>query len=227
MLCVGKTTLLKSKATSLARAGESVTYIFMGGSGKTEAVMSIANKIDFAYNPNITVLSQQDVEEKYRKEHPWWPSVPSPLSLLKFYIEKEKPGHLMVDEVHLKIKGPDDETSSLLKTLPALLPSTSSFLWLALHSSPLTDFTKGNLPKDELDNWRSSLTPTFTIPTLKHNLRNCNEVARVRGIDAGTTLSSGQSTALPTAPAFRPLPTLPPTPVCLPLHLPVHSTSSS
>ena len=54
----GKTTLLKSKATSLARAGESVTYIFMGGSGKTEAVMSIANKIDFANNPNITVLSQ-------------------------------------------------------------------------------------------------------------------------------------------------------------------------
>ena len=127
----------------------------------------------------------------------------------------------MVDEVHLQIKGPDDETSSLLKTLPALLPSTSSFIWLALHSSPLTDFTKGNLPKDELDNWRSSLTPTFAIPTLKHNLRNCNEVARVRGIDAGTTLSSGQSTALPTAPAFRPLPTLPPTPVCLPLFLPL------
>ena len=130
--------MLKSKTTSLARAGESVTYIFMGGSGKTEAVMSIANKIDFANNPNITVLSQQDLEEKYREEHPWWPSVPSPLSLIKFYIEKEKPKHLMVDEVPLKIngvivKGVDDETSSLLKTLPALLPSSSSFLWLALH----------------------------------------------------------------------------------------------
>ena len=93
--------MLKSKATSLARAGESVTYIFMGGSGKTEAVMSIANKIDFANNPNITVLSQQDLEEKYREEHPWWPSVPSPLFLIKFYIEKEKPKHLMVDEVPL------------------------------------------------------------------------------------------------------------------------------
>ena len=86
--------MLKSKATSLARAGESVTYIFMGGSGKTEAVMSIANKIDFANNPNITVLSKQDLEEKYREEHPRWPSVPSPLSLIKFYIEKEKPDHL-------------------------------------------------------------------------------------------------------------------------------------
>ena len=94
--------MLKSKATGLARAGESVTYIFMGGSGKTEAVMSIANKIDFANNPNITVLSQQDLEEKYREEHPWWPSVPSPLFLIKFYIEKEKPKHLMVDEVPLE-----------------------------------------------------------------------------------------------------------------------------
>ena len=128
---------MKSKATSLARAGESVTYIFMGGSGETEAVMSIANKIDFAKYPNITVLSQQDLEEKYREEHPGQ-EVPSPLFLTKFYIEKEKPKHLMVDEVPLKIngvivKGVDDETSSLLKTLPALLPSSSSFLWLALH----------------------------------------------------------------------------------------------
>ena len=88
MLCVGKTTLLKSKATSLARAGESVTYIFMGGSGKTEVVMNIANKIDFANNPNITVLSQQDLEEKYREEHPWWPSVPSPLFLLNVDLEE-------------------------------------------------------------------------------------------------------------------------------------------
>ena len=93
---------MKSKAASLARAGESVTYIFMGGSGKTEAVMSIANKIDFANNPNITVLSQQDLEEKYREEHPWCPWLPSPLSLAKFYIEKEKPQHMMVDEVPLE-----------------------------------------------------------------------------------------------------------------------------
>ena len=107
-----------------------MTYIFMGGSGKTEAVMSIANRIDFANNPNITVLSQQDLEEKYREEHPWWPSLPSPPSLIKFYTEKEKPDHLMVDEVPLEI---NDETSSLLKTLPGLLPSSSSFLWLALH----------------------------------------------------------------------------------------------
>ncbi len=182
---------MKSKATSLARAGESVTYIFMGGSGKTEAVMSIANKIDFANNPNITVLSQQDLEEKYRDEHPGQ-EVAFPLSLIKFYIEKEKPKHLMVDEVPLEIngvivKGVDDKTSSLLKTLPALLPSSSSFLWLALHSSPLTDNPPGlnpnpkTLSKEKLKNWRSSLTPTFTIPTLKHNLRNSNEVASIRG----------------------------------------------
>ena len=61
--------------------------------------MSIANKLDFAKYPAITVLSQQDLEEKYKKEHPWHPWIPSPLSLLKFYIEKEKPQHVMVDEV--------------------------------------------------------------------------------------------------------------------------------
>ena len=83
---------MKSKAASLAQAGELVTFIFLGGSGKTEAVMSIANKLDF--DPTITVLSQQDLEEM----HPWRPWTPSPLSLLKFFIEKEKPQHVMVDE---------------------------------------------------------------------------------------------------------------------------------
>ena len=114
-ICAGKTTLLKSKAASLARAGKSVTFIFMGGSGKTEAVMSIANKLDFAKYPNITVLSQQDLEEKYREEHPWrpWLPNPSPLSLLKFYIEKEKPEHLMVDEVPF-----EKSTWKQLLTLP-------------------------------------------------------------------------------------------------------------
>ena len=87
MFCAGKATLLKSKA------GESVTFIFLGGSGNTEAVMNIANRVDFAkYPKNITVLSQQDLEEKYRQVHPGQ-EVPSPLSLVKFYIEKEKPKH--------------------------------------------------------------------------------------------------------------------------------------
>ena len=94
--------MLKSKATSLARAGESVTYIFMGGSGKTEAVMSIANKLNFDQYTNITVLSHQDLKEKYRQENYWRPWTPSPLSLLKFYIEREKPKHVMVDEVPLE-----------------------------------------------------------------------------------------------------------------------------
>ena len=69
VVCAGKTTLLKSKAASLAQAGELVTLIFMGGSGETEAVMSIANKLDFdpIKYPTITVLSQQDLEEKYRR----------------------------------------------------------------------------------------------------------------------------------------------------------------
>ena len=64
--------------------------------------MNIANHLDFANYPNITVLSQQDLEEQYKQVHPWrpWsPWVPSPLSLVKFYIEKEKPQHVMVDEL--------------------------------------------------------------------------------------------------------------------------------
>ena len=92
---------MKSKAVSLAQAGESVTFIFLGGSGKTEAVMSIANRIDFAKYPDITVLSQQDLEEKYRQTNPGQ-KVPSPLSLVKFYIEKEKPRNLIVDELPLE-----------------------------------------------------------------------------------------------------------------------------
>jgi len=57
---------------------------------------------------------------------------------------------------------------------------------------------------------------------VKHNLRNSHEVASVRG---SFTPNFPQSEALPTAPAPRPLPTLPPTPVCLPIHLPLYSNS--
>ena len=266
--------------------------------------MSIANKLDFAKYPNVTVLSQQDLEEKYRQEHPWRPWLPSPLSLLKFFIEKEKPQHLMVDEVPFEKSTwkqlltlltwictklmTDDfglmvflifcaiwfplcffallfglvfglwsllwglllvttlgvllawlfvgakvnplslyKTGSLLNSLPSLLSSSSSssFLWLALHSSPLTDHSESGatLSKEKLENWRRRLSPTFSIPTLKNNLRNSNEVASVSGL--GGAFNSPQSIALPTAPAPRPLPTLPPTPVCLPILLPIHSTS--
>ena len=88
--------MLKSKAVSLARSGESVSYIVMGGSEKTESVMSIATRLHFAQNhPAIKVMSQQELTKFYWSFHPsWWsrwPITPSPLSLLKFYIEKKKP----------------------------------------------------------------------------------------------------------------------------------------
>ena len=258
--------------------------------------MSIANKFDFAKYPTITVLSQQDLEEKYRQEHPSWsPWLPSPLSLVKFYIEKEKPQHVMVDEapfekstwkqlltlqiwifhklvsffgqmgflllvaIWILLAFPPllyggfwwavitlgvlltwffaeyvvnpfslDKTGSLLDSLHPLLPSSSSFLWLAMHSSPLTDNTgggRGNLSKEKLNNWRSRWTTTFTIPTLKHNLRNSHEVAKVTGLEGRVTFYSSQTKALPTAPAPRPLPTLPSTPFCQPTLLHLYSTS--
>ena len=121
-----------------------------------------------------------------------------------------------------------DKTGSLLNSLLTPLSSpSSSFFWLAMHSSSLTDKsavdTQDTLSKEKLDNWRSRWRTTFTIPTLKHNLRNSPEVASVKGLVGGITFFSSE--ALPTAPASRPLPTLPPTPVCLPIYLPLYSTS--
>ena len=73
----GKTTLLKSKAVSLARSGESVSYIVMGGSEKTESVMSIATRLDFAQyhsainnQGHIKVISQQELTKFYWSFHP-------------------------------------------------------------------------------------------------------------------------------------------------------------
>ena len=266
--------------------------------------MNIANHLDFAKYPSITVLSQQDLKEKYRQVNPWRPWAPSPLSLVKFYIEKEKPQHVMVDElpfeksswkqllrvqtwilakllwrfglmgftIHFAIwfllclppllwgglwgvaipfgilliltiwffvglvVNPInlDKTGFILTSLPALLPP-SSFFWLALHSSPFTDRldTASPLSEKKLESWKGKLTLSFEIPGLKQNLRNSREVASTKGpfgeafdkLINAATLYTSQSKALPTAPAPRPLPTLPPTPVFLPIHLPIHSTS--
>ena len=96
---------------SLAKQGKAVTFVFFGGSGRTEAVMSIATKLDFAQYPNITVLSQQDLENHYRESHPWrlWlPSplsllwLPSPLSLLERYLSEVQTENVMVDEAPME-----------------------------------------------------------------------------------------------------------------------------
>ena len=58
--------MLKSKAVSLARTAESVSYIVMGGSRKTKSVMSIATRLDFVqYHPAIKVMSQQELTKFY------------------------------------------------------------------------------------------------------------------------------------------------------------------
>ena len=63
--------------------------------------MSLATKQQMSRHPNITVLSQQDLERRFRKSYPWRP-LPSPLSLVKLYVETEKPKNLMLDEVPLE-----------------------------------------------------------------------------------------------------------------------------
>ena len=100
-LILGKTTLLKSKAVELAKFGQSVTYIFVGGDERTEAVMNLATKMHMSRHSSITVLSQQDLELRFRQCHPWRP-LPSPLSLIKLYIEEKHPNNLIVDEVPLE-----------------------------------------------------------------------------------------------------------------------------
>ena len=97
----GKTTLLKSKAVGLAMAGEQVTFICLGGRGKTEAVMSIATRLDMANYPAITVLTQQDLEAYFRKLHPLRP-LPSSLKLIRFYIEQEQPVNVFADEIPME-----------------------------------------------------------------------------------------------------------------------------
>ena len=86
----------------LANEGEKVTYIFLEGSiGGPEPIMSLANKQHMSKFSTVTTLSIQDLATYYSNSHTWLP-FPSPLHLLKFYIEKEKPSHLFVDEAPLE-----------------------------------------------------------------------------------------------------------------------------
>ena len=78
-----------------------MTFICLGGRGKTEAVMSIATRLDMANYPAITVLTQQDLEAYFRKLHPLRP-LPSYLKLIRFYIEKEQPVNVFADEIPME-----------------------------------------------------------------------------------------------------------------------------
>ena len=88
LIAQGKTTLLKSKMISLAKAGKPVTFVFLRGCTETEHVMSLATKIQMEEHSNITVLSSQDLVKYFRKQNPWYRSLPSELGLLRFYIQR-------------------------------------------------------------------------------------------------------------------------------------------
>ena len=93
---------MKSQAKGLAKKGKDVTYICLEGSiGGPEAIMSLANKQEMSKFSTVTTLSIQDLATYYNNSHKWLP-FPSPLNLLKFYIEKEKPSHVFVDEAPLE-----------------------------------------------------------------------------------------------------------------------------
>lgn len=63
--------------------------------------MSLANKQEMSELSTITTLSIQDLVTFYNNFHKWLP-IPSPLNLLKFYIDKKKPSHVFVDEAPLE-----------------------------------------------------------------------------------------------------------------------------
>jgi len=342
----GKTTLLKSKAVSLARKGEAVTYIFLGGPRDMEAVMTVATKLQMAQYRKFTTLSLHDLVNYYNKQTrlSYLRPAPSPLTLLQFYLGKEKPSHVFVDEapfetqwdlmrwlatvlltylpystavvfflfgaafftmiiclavltnflshgylllfipfvaplllccIHIRATSfacilaalcaadllvitycstrfaacfgivvrlwPPvgflilpfslSSTGSLLISLPDLLPPSAT-LWIALHSAPLTDthMAGGMISSKALEDWRRSLTKTFSCPFLQCNLRNTPQVFKILDVnwlyyqgDEEPSISD-RSKALPVAgpPPLSPsLSTSPPTsPILLPLSSP-------
>ena len=69
-----------------------------------EAVMTEATRLQMAQYPTITVLSLRDLV-KYHSSHTRLSSLlptPSPLTLLQFYLTREKPSSVFIDEVPLE-----------------------------------------------------------------------------------------------------------------------------
>ena len=323
--------------------------------------MSLATKLQMSTHPSVTTLSVQDLGKFYKTFCPWR-FLPSPLTLLKFYIEKKKPSHVLVDEAPLETswekylaklplqvvynlnnqallallllmilchmaviqqKPFEDvlslwvstflpvimifpwlgsstsggscnvvlrlfislltvtlpfcngleiiymvfmvfrdwslsswslrpflmllpclwylrgfqicpfslpQTASFLLSLPPLLSSSSSTLWVALHSVPLIDTMRGvdkSVTVEEVKEFRESLAQpkrfshTFVCSSLRHNLRNSDVVAKT---ESKPGYDWGQHTkVLPTASPPKPPSSLPPAEELDPLLLPLAS----
>ena len=121
-------------------------------------------------------------------------------------------------------------TNSLLLSLSDLLPP-STILWVALHSAPLTDtlMTFGMISSRALEDWRRSLTSTFTCPFLHFNLRNAPQVFKVLFVNLASwgvrQVVSDRSKALSIAGPPPPSPSIPTSPPNSPLILPLSSPS--
>ena len=99
--------MLKSKAVSLAKLGESVTYIFLGERRDMEAVMTVATRIQMTQYPTITVLSLPNLVTYHRNHSSHtrlslFLPTPSALTLLQFYLTMEKPNNVFIDKVPLE-----------------------------------------------------------------------------------------------------------------------------
>ena len=141
---VGKTTLLKSKAISLALQGDMTCFIFLGGGiCKLEPVMGVANEISLGSKPNMTMKSLCHLEQFYSSQHPSTSHTQNKtaIELLKHWIENSTEGraakNVFIDEAPIETDSQHKvdilATSKIVADLTSLLP-LNGYLWISYHS---------------------------------------------------------------------------------------------
>ena len=205
---VGKTTLAKSKAVSLALKGETVGFFFLHqakdpNNDILDPVMAVVNEAQLS---NISTHSHLSLQQFYtnteKANNKWWQKLhktisrPAPLSglqLVRYYIQNspQAPDHIFLDEASLELSANAVTRSAspstvdipctvkVLGELAALLPA-SSHLWVALHTQHVRDTTGFSVTDAELNQLETSLrSKNFHLPSLRHNMRNTEGVAKV------------------------------------------------
>ena len=185
---VGKTTMEKARAVSLALKGDTVAFFFLGeGKPKElEPMMGVVNKLQLAtISPNITALSLTDLRAMAGAGDK------SGLELVTHYVRTSTnpPDHIFLDEAPLQVKGRKVDIPATVASLTSLasLLSPTSFLWTAFHTAQVRDSTPGtkmaqvrdvtdggaSMAAAEVSQLRAALTAaTFTLPDMRQNMRN-------------------------------------------------------
>ena len=205
--------------------------------------MAVVNEAQLS---NISTHSHLSLQQFYtnteKANNKWWQKLhktisrPAPLSglqLVKYYIQNspQAPDHIFLDEASLELSANAVTRSAspstvdipctvkVLGELAALLPA-SSHLWVALHTQHVRDTTGFSVTDAELNQLETSLrSKNFHLPSLRHNMRNTEGVAKV-GQECNTSahISTATSRSIKTAlPPRQPFSLeAPPLPVILP-----------